>query len=1329
MTPWVNGIGIGFRKEGAMIKIGFSFFNKSLGKTISPWIGILCMCLSGCTGSPKGPHTAAAGVEVPNSVAASIQNMILNPDFELADDSGTNVADWQGVSGSGFVWDPTESQGTGTHSIKLDNPYTDDKIVRQTDYIWINQWAPSPIHIEGWSKAQNVPPTATYQITVTLFYYNGTLESQYITFTKGTHDWEQQNMVLTPTQPVIRMVIELELQGTGTAWFDNIVVSDELNPPTNFPGPLNNVQFSVDNNLLVNGVPFFPNGIYNPIGFCYPTCSSPTCSSVISGEVVNFVPCAYEEHIQRIAGQGFNTIILAPTPTFRELKWRLDIAYKYGVYAIVHSNRGVNYNSSSIPQNYAVKRLVSLFKYHPALLSWTNYDEPDRCTLTQPPKDPSQISRPKELYNLVKTEDPKHLSYITTGEWPYLYPYCVCSGGPPPSCTSDGMTTEQSIRLIADVTDIIVPDLSAINYPYNMMPTVGDYIDMTKNVVGNSKQIWNLFQTWPLLKNNIFPNALQQRMLSYYAINHGAKGLMQYAYWIYQGVSQNEDWYIPTSAPELWNGFTSLNDEINNKIAPIIFSKKIPQGNRLILKPGPVGIDSYVQSPYPDTNEGNDPTLVSGVYQAIYDWTYRSLLQFDLSVIPSGNVITQALLRLYAYGGADPNGSIGYQVNNVYRITGSWDETVTWNTKPTYDPTIIDTVEYSINNALGWKSWNITPLAQKWYDGLVPNYGMLVKDNLEIMDITDEKVIVATGNIIQVQNAPLRYHPCYEPYPPGNWHIWLASDPNHQGTDYMYDVPCDGVNWTTGTIPIPSLPAGTEVLVSYETSYNSFKYFHSSDYMDNPDLRPGLEVTYAPDGYIDRPFPLIDNSRNVDSAVVSKEYGNRPYIFATNTRGVAETTKFNISPYSFGLIDVFLENRSLVMQNNSFQDTFNAWQTHLYKLIPSLFSARLDGSIDAVSSIGNGTGTFSRGDMNATYVNLSGKIVNVTSLDAPRFESGMNGQGILIERESTNYVKQSSFEADEYWTWVNTSPTPPYATDITLHGIQAVRFMNGDAQGYQDVTGLVQGTTYVVSAYVLTTSQTTCQPKVSVDDGTGNGSVSIVKTDGVPNLWERLVVPFVATSTGTARVRIQADSQVTTQPCGPVYFDAVQLELGTAVTSFIPTTTVSATRNGENLRYPCNGNVSNTEGTISLWFKPENSILPSELAFFHAGDNNNPLNRIDLVFNTTTFYFYMYDQNGALSSVSAGGGPFIQNQWYHLAATYKNLNSNLSNGSLDIYLNGNPIAHKEDVYIGYIDLYNSLFNIGSIYTWWQTNTIIDNVNIFDRALTGGEVVNLYNSGN
>ncbi|HIJ71667.1 MAG TPA: DNRLRE domain-containing protein [Planctomycetes bacterium] len=109
--------------------------------------------------------------------------------------------------------------------------------------------------------------------------------------------------------------------------------------------------------------------------------------------------------------------------------------------------------------------------------------------------------------------------------------------------------------------------------------------------------------------------------------------------------------------------------------------------------------DTYVNSSDPCANYGNSNSLSSG-----YDGSavYRTFLKFDLSIIPPGNVVTLATLRLNNNFISIPAPEL-----DVYPISDRWDElTVTWNDQPVDIGGII-----AINRSMvsgDYTTWDVT---------------------------------------------------------------------------------------------------------------------------------------------------------------------------------------------------------------------------------------------------------------------------------------------------------------------------------------------------------------------------------------------------------------------------------------------------------------------------------------------------------------------------------------------------------------------------------------------------------------------------------------------
>ena len=137
----------------------------------------------------------------------------------------------------------------------------------------------------------------------------------------------------------------------------------------------------------------------------------------------------------------------------------------------------------------------------------------------------------------------------------------------------------------------------------------------------------------------------------------------------------------------------------------------------ITIQPGPAeGKDSYATIFYPYSNAPNSQSLLIG------NWTDRTYLKFDLSILPAGAVITNADIQLYqwfTYGSSD-------FVVGAHRVTQSWTESIiTWNNQPAYSD-IPESTIFVTADAVAWRSWNITSLVQDWLDGSIANYGVVL---------------------------------------------------------------------------------------------------------------------------------------------------------------------------------------------------------------------------------------------------------------------------------------------------------------------------------------------------------------------------------------------------------------------------------------------------------------------------------------------------------------------------------------------------------------------------------------------------------------------------
>ncbi|WP_437672410.1 thrombospondin type 3 repeat-containing protein [Sorangium sp. So ce131] len=129
--------------------------------------------------------------------------------------------------------------------------------------------------------------------------------------------------------------------------------------------------------------------------------------------------------------------------------------------------------------------------------------------------------------------------------------------------------------------------------------------------------------------------------------------------------------------------------------------------------------DATVWARYPRTNEGVGPYLHTGLSDGAEK---KALYRFELDVIPYGATIESATFSTRLY-------SSGANTIRVHRINASWSEsTVTWNNfANSYDPAVEATL---VGASSAVRNVDLTALVQAWVDGVQPNYGFLLEEDL-----------------------------------------------------------------------------------------------------------------------------------------------------------------------------------------------------------------------------------------------------------------------------------------------------------------------------------------------------------------------------------------------------------------------------------------------------------------------------------------------------------------------------------------------------------------------------------------------------------------------
>jgi RHS repeat-associated protein len=146
--------------------------------------------------------------------------------------------------------------------------------------------------------------------------------------------------------------------------------------------------------------------------------------------------------------------------------------------------------------------------------------------------------------------------------------------------------------------------------------------------------------------------------------------------------------------------------------------------------------DCSMESDTPTTSYCSDPHLLVGYHGGTGAHDHRSLVQFDLSVLPKDAVILNADLGL----------TLGFHSTNnlkqvgVYQVKRAWTNSMTWNrydatnswaaagASDVSDAATTAAAVQTVGDATGFVDWYPTRLLQGWVDGTIDNHGVLIRD-------------------------------------------------------------------------------------------------------------------------------------------------------------------------------------------------------------------------------------------------------------------------------------------------------------------------------------------------------------------------------------------------------------------------------------------------------------------------------------------------------------------------------------------------------------------------------------------------------------------------
>lgn len=173
--------------------------------------------------------------------------------------------------------------------------------------------------------------------------------------------------------------------------------------------------------------------------------------------------------------------------------------------------------------------------------------------------------------------------------------------------------------------------------------------------------------------------------------------------------------------------------------------------NILSLQPDSTSAkDTHIYEFKPTFNYSNNVNLI---VSAVAGKNEHSLIQFNLSSIPTDHTISSAKLELYENTGVWNSTTV-----NVHRVTTNWNEANSnWTEANTSNNWITNGGDFdskisattTTTGALGVVNWDITALVESWVNGGVANYGLLLRTTL-----TGEGAQFSSSNTPIAANRP-----------------------------------------------------------------------------------------------------------------------------------------------------------------------------------------------------------------------------------------------------------------------------------------------------------------------------------------------------------------------------------------------------------------------------------------------------------------------------------------------------------------------------------------------------------------------------------------------
>src|SRR3989338_7329665 len=162
-------------------------------------------------------------------------------------------------------------------------------------------------------------------------------------------------------------------------------------------------------------------------------------------------------------------------------------------------------------------------------------------------------------------------------------------------------------------------------------------------------------------------------------------------------------------------------------IAAVFLASAASFADQTVLQPdATAGKDAYIRADFPSSNFGSAATLFIGLTAS--NDKLRSLIEFNVSSVPSGDTITSAVLELYV----NDSGSGSEVTAEIYALTRSWIEgEVAWDRRTSSLGWVSNggDFEASAENSTvitsnGLYSFDVTSHDRKRHNGFLTNKGL-----------------------------------------------------------------------------------------------------------------------------------------------------------------------------------------------------------------------------------------------------------------------------------------------------------------------------------------------------------------------------------------------------------------------------------------------------------------------------------------------------------------------------------------------------------------------------------------------------------------------------